>query len=187
MRTSLAPASGSCPDSVVLSDGRSASIRPIQVGDLARHSRFVSGLSTRSGYARLLSMRKPDDAELRRWTDIDHAREAALIATVSCSEDDEEIGVARYVRESEVDGLVTAGFAVVIADAWQGVGLARELLQRVIAAARRDGIDVLSDFTQYDNRAMLSLAKKLGFTVRRFAADGANVTRLTFRLTPGKP
>jgi hypothetical protein len=56
------------------------------------------------------------------------------------------------------------------------------LLQRVIDAAARDGVEVLSDVTQYDNRGMLTLAKKLGFSMRRTAADGANVTRLTLQL-----
>jgi RimJ/RimL family protein N-acetyltransferase len=176
--------SGDGRERIVLRGGESICIRPIRAGDLALHSSFVAGLSTRTGYARLFSMRKPGDAELRRWTDIDHAKEAALVATVVHDDGaEEEIGVVRYVREDAEDGRITAGFAAVIADAWQGRGLARELLQRLITIARRDGIEVLTDLTQYDNRAMLALARKLGFQVHRRAADGANVTRLTLRLS----
>jgi len=168
-----------------LRDGVPVCIRPIRANDLALHSSFVAGLSTRTGYARLFSMRKPDDAELRRWTDIDHAREAALVATVLHADgSEEEVGVVRYVREESADGRATAGFAVVIADAWQRRGLARELLQRLVAIARHDGIEVLTDLTQYDNRGMLTLARQLGFKVHRRAADGANVTRLTMELSP---
>jgi acetyltransferase len=170
---------------IALAGGQPVCLRPIRAGDLALHSSFVAGLSTRTGYARLFSMRKPDGDELRRWTDIDHAREAALVATVVHDAAEEEIGVARYVREDAGDGRASAGFAIVIADAWQGHGLARALLERLIAIARRDGIEVLTDLTQYDNRAMLTLARRLGFRIHRRAADGANVTRLTLQLGDG--
>jgi acetyltransferase len=170
---------------VVLRSGQAVFIRPIRAGDMAMHSSFVRGLSTRTGYARLFSNRQPDDEEIRRWTDIDHAREAALVATVEHEGREEEAGVARYVREASDDGLATAGFAVVVADDWQRHGIARELLQRLIATARQDGIAVLSDLTLYDNRAMLALAHQLGFHAQRHAGDGANVTRLTMRLTGG--
>ena len=145
------------------------------------HSSVVSNLSLQSRYRRLLSTRLPGDEEVRRWTDIDRGREAALVATAS-GEDSEEIGVARYVREESAGGLATAGLAVVIADSWQGVGLAQELLLRLIAVARRDGIEVLSDLTQYDNRPMLGLAKKLGFSLSRGSSDGANLSRMTLRM-----
>lgn len=168
-------------DNVVLRDGRQACIRPIRASDLAMHSSFVSNLSLQSRFRRLLSTRLPEDEEVRRWTDIDRRREAALIATTS-GEDPEEIGVARYVREESASGLATAGMAVVIADSWQGVGLAQELLVRLIAVAGRDGIEVLSDLTQYDNRAVLRLAKKLGFNLSRSSSDGANVTRVTLQM-----
>ena len=40
-------------------------------------------------------------------------------------------------------------------------------MQRLIAAARSAGVDTLADMTLYDNRAMLMLARKLGFTLQR--------------------
>jgi GNAT superfamily N-acetyltransferase len=169
-------------DRVELAHGRQVLVRPIRVGDLAIHTSFVAGLSPRSSYARLLSSRKPDGEELRRWTDIDHADEEAVVAIASEGGVEQEVGVVRYVREPSDDGLVTAGFAVVIADAWQRHGLARALLERLIAIARRNGVQRLTDITQYDNRGMLGLARQLGFRVHRLAADGANVTRLSMRL-----
>ena len=62
------------------------------VGDLAIHTSFVAGLSPQSSYARLLSSRKPDGEELRRWTDIDHADEEALVAIASEGGSDREVG-----------------------------------------------------------------------------------------------
>lgn len=56
-------------------------------------------------------------------------------------------------------------------------------MQRLIAAARSAGVDTLADMTLYDNRAMLMLARKLGFTLQRDAGI-ANVTKLQLALEP---
>ena len=64
-------------------DGTSVLVRPIERGDFERERRFVDGLSPRAGYQRLMSPRKPSEAELRRWTDIDPTREGALVAIAS--------------------------------------------------------------------------------------------------------
>jgi acetyltransferase len=171
-----------------LSDGTPVRIRPIRAEDYASHARFVGGLSLQTGYARLFSPRKPQPDELKRMTDIDYARELALVATVaSPGQEEEEIGVARFVREPEGEHeLPTAAFAVVIADAWQRRGLAEKLLRKLIAAAADAGLQVLSDYTLFDNRAMLALARRLGFETRREPGN-ANLTRVTLRLAPPGP
>ena len=167
---------------VVLTDGRRVRIRPVRASDLAIHTAFVGKLSFQTGYMRLLSPRKPQADELRRMTDVDPARELALIATASTSGVEvEEIGVARYIRGDTPETADQAEFAVVIADAWQRCGLAETLLRLLIDAARKAGIKRLADVTMYDNIAMLSLARKLGFQTRRVVGDG-NVTRILLDL-----
>ena len=63
-----------------LRDGTPVTIRPIRASDLPLEQAFVVGLSPATRYQRLLSGRNLLPGELRRLTDIDYAREMALIA-----------------------------------------------------------------------------------------------------------
>jgi acetyltransferase len=57
----------------------------------------------------------------------------------------------------------SAEFAVSIADEWQGCGLGSLLLARLIAAAKKAGVETITGETLASNRAMLHLAQKAGF------------------------
>ena len=143
-----------------LSKVRFRSIRAADFGIL--HS-FVHRLSRETGYKRLLSPRTPTDDELRRWSAIDPATECALVAVAGAECQEELIGVARFVVESPGE----ADFAIVLADAWQGLGLGRELMSRLIDAARLRGLHRLKGDVLATNTGMLALAKRLGFAARR--------------------
>ena len=56
---------------------------------------------------------------------------------------------------------------MVLADDWQRRGLGKELLRRLIACARQQGVMRLVGMTLSTNLAMRSLAKRLGFRSRR--------------------
>ena len=67
---------------------------------------------------------------------------------------------------SDIDG-VTAEFAVVIADPWQGKGIGAALMEHLIAIAQERGIKTLTGLVLRENRTMLALGRKLGFAVKR--------------------
>ncbi len=155
----------------VLRDGTPLTIRPIRPEDARLEQRFVAGLSERSRYLRFMYTLKELTPEmLSRFTQIDYDREMALIAVV---EDDhgvavEEVGGARYVvdvnrRECE--------FAVVVADAWQGRGVATRLLRELIAAARAGRLERMHGVVLRENANMLALARDLGFEQRVHPED----------------
>jgi acetyltransferase len=148
------------PATWAAADGTVVTIRPICPEDLALEQEFVAALSASSGYRRLMSARRPSLEELRRFTDLDHEREVALIATMLLEGRARQIGVARYVKESPADD---AEFAIVLSDDWQGRGLGTRLLASLVAAARAHGIRRLIGTTHTDNGGMLALARKLGF------------------------
>jgi len=166
-----------------LRDGTPVRIRPIRADDLEMHTAFVAGLSSKTAYHRLLSPRKPQPDELWRWTHIDYDHELALIATTEVDGMEQQMGVVRYVRGDTPETVHIAEFAVVIADAWQRHGLAARLMRKLIDAAAQAGVKQLADITLYDNTAMLALARKLGFSLRRDAGN-PNVTRLRLTLDP---
>ena len=70
------------------------------------------------------------------------------------------IGVARYVRDKKQD---SAEFAIVVADAWQGRGIGKRLLAKLIEVARRRGLRRLYGDILGTNRPMLAFVRKLGF------------------------
>ncbi len=162
-----------------LRDGTPVRIRPIEPTDLELERGFVNGLSRETTYRRLMSGRNLLPGELERWTDIDHAREIAVIALASVHGIEQELGDARCVRD-DADARV-CDFAIVIGDEWQHHGLGRMLLRRLMRSAADAGVEVLSGITLSINFPMLALAWKLGFQASREAGD-ATVTRLEIRL-----
>ena len=154
-------------------------VRPIRPSDLELERRFVYGLSARSRYLRLLSGRQLQPGELERWANIDPRREIALVALVGEGDEEEEVGFAQCVVEDLGEG--RWDFAIVIADAWQGHGLGKSLLGKLVQAAREAGATTLSGITLAENHGMVALARKLGFAVRREDGD-ATVLRLELPL-----
>lgn len=163
------------------SDGCVVTIRPIRPADLDLEEAFVNALSATTGYQRLMSSRKPSLEELRRFTEIDRQHELALIAVTTVQGSERQIGVARFVNDSQSGD---AEFAIVLSDAWQQRGLGATLLGCLIAAAQDFGVRRLTGVTLSTNVGMIALGRKLGF---RIAADprDATVTNMTFDLASG--
>ena len=159
-------------------DGTAITIRPISGADLALEQEFVDGLSASTGYQRLMSARHLSSEELRRLTDIDRERELALIATTSVQGRERQIGVARYVKESQSGD---AEFAIVLSDDWQRRGLGTRLLVSLISAAKSDGVRRLVGSTLSENRGMLALGRRLGFRLA-LDPDSATITNVTMDL-----
>ena len=147
--------------------GAAVLIRPIDAADLPLLREFVQALSPETKYKRYLSPRTPADEEMRRWAAIDPSHEYSLVA-VDHDGGDELLGEARYVSESAGE----AEIAIVIGDRWQGHGLGRELITRLISAARCNGLLRLTGLALSTNKAVLTLAKKLGFRLSKTAGAG---------------
>jgi acetyltransferase len=62
-------------------------------------------------------------------------------------------------------------FALAVADAWQGQGLAGRLLRRLCDHASRRGLRSLFGDVLHDNLPMLRLARRQGFAIRMHPVD----------------
>jgi acetyltransferase len=149
-------------DAVTLRDGTMLRIRPIRPEDAELERAFVHGLSEQTRFFRFFyQLNELTPTMLARFTQVDYDRELALVAVAqSPQEGDEFVGVARYITNPDRE---SAEFAVVVADAWQGRGIARALMDRLIAAAKKRGLERLVGTVLRSNRNMLLFTAALGF------------------------
>jgi acetyltransferase len=154
---------------VELPEGGTATIRPIRPEDAAIESAFVHGLSEQSKFLRFMfGLRDLTPVMLSRFTQIDYDRELALIAVIDTPEGEKQVGVARYTTLPDEE---TCEFAIVVGDAWQGKGLARQLFGLLIEAARDRRLKTMVGITLRENTRMIELSKSHGFAVRRDPED----------------
>jgi GNAT superfamily N-acetyltransferase len=130
--------------------------RPVRVDDEPLFVRLWPRLSPETVYRRFHSpLRGLSRESLRHLVDVDHDLREAVVAVVG----GEVVGVARYDRFPTDPS--TAEFAVVVEDAWQGVGLGRQLLTELTDLATRRGVRRLTATVQADNDRMLWLVRRL--------------------------
>jgi len=166
------------PGLISLESGLSINFRIMQPEDAAIEQEFVRGLSIQSRIMRFFSpITELSPVWLERFTNAIFPADNALIATVDNASQERIVGVARY-GTSEKDGVVD--FAIVVADDWQGQGLASMLMSGLIASATIAGIDELTGLVLPQNQAMLQLAASFGFRVDTSAhdSDGVHIAKV---------
>jgi acetyltransferase len=157
----LARAPASLESSLRLPDGTVVTIRPIRPEDAEIEQEFVRRLSPESRYFRFMqALRELSPQMLARFTRIDCDREMALVACVSRDGREAEVGVARYIANP--DGR-TCEFAVVVADEWQGRGIASRLMTELMRVARDRGLRKMVGEVLASNTKMFDLMRGLGF------------------------
>ncbi len=170
--------------------GLALTIRPISLADLDLEVNFLSSLSSASIYQRMLgTVRFKSIDSVRKLLDYQPGPEMALGAILNDGESDldgssiaELIGVARYAM-TDVPG--SAEMAIVLADRFQGQGIAKKLLLRLHEIAVESGYRELVALTFSSNTAMLRLGQQLGYSAMAEPGDGA-LCRMTKALVePG--
>src|SRR5215218_4614883 len=118
-----------------LRDGSRIALRPIEPPDRELIAGGFEPVSPESRYRRFFGP-KPvlSERDLDYLTRVDHHDHEALVASDAGT--GRGIGVARYVRVAPE----VAEPAVVVADDWQGRGVAGLLLDRLAERAREEGI-----------------------------------------------
>jgi acetyltransferase len=159
--------------------GHAVTLRPLRPADQDIELAFLNELSPETRHNRLLGGAIRITKEyVERLTTVDLSRDMALAATVMIEDRETLIGVARYVRDAEAR---SCEFAIVIADAWQGRGIGRRLMLKLIALARTRGLAQIYGDVLSSNLHMLNFCRTLGFTMSHHPGD-PTVTRVTLNL-----
>ena len=150
-------------------DGSLVTIRPIKPEDVRIEQEFVKSLSPESRYMRFMNtIREVSPAQLVRFTQIDYDREMAFLATIDRDGAEQEIGVVRYATSPDGE---SCEFAIVVADDWQGKGLARRLMGTLIDTARASGLRYMRGDFLAENTRMLAFVASLGFVLSAHPED----------------
>jgi RimJ/RimL family protein N-acetyltransferase len=159
---------------LVLADGASVAVRPIEKTDRDAFSAWFGRLSPESRRRRFHGPKpKLSARELAYLTEVDHVSHTALLAIDA--RDGRLIGEARYAT-AEPDGR-TADIAVTVTDGWQGRGVGSWLARLLVAAARANGMTHLTALTLADNPAAIAMVRRLGFRLK-----GQDTDALEFEL-----
>jgi acetyltransferase len=152
-----------------LPDARDIVIRPIRPEDAEIEDTFVRNLSPESKYFRFMqSLQELTPEMLVRFTQIDYDREMAFIATSELNGKEAEIAVGRYV--SNPDGK-SCEIALVVGEEWRRHGIGMRILLALMEVAKMRGLQSLEGEVLAENSGMLSLARKLGFSIRPLPDD----------------
>ncbi|MEW6164330.1 MAG: bifunctional acetate--CoA ligase family protein/GNAT family N-acetyltransferase [Pseudomonadota bacterium] len=150
-------------------DGETVVIRPISPEDADMEQEFVRKLSSETKYFRFMNtLRELSSAQLVRLTQIDYDREMAFVAITEKDGEEVEIGVARYAMNPDGE---SCEFAIVVADDWQGKGLARRLMGVIIDTARSRGVKYMNGDFLAENTRMIQFVTSLGFVLSAHPDD----------------
>jgi acetyltransferase len=165
-----------------MKDGTQVTIRPIRPEDEPAMVRFHATLSERSVYLRYFHLmnlsQRISHERLTRICFIDYDREMALVAERRnpTTGELEILGVGRLTK---ILGTNDAEVAVLVSDQFHGRGLGKELLGRLIVVGADEKLSKLKADILPDNRDVMRICEKLGFSLRHSPED--EVVKAEFR------
>jgi acetyltransferase len=148
--------------------GHDLLVRPIRPEDEPLLIRFHETLSEQTVYLRYLDhlhlTQRTAHLRLARLCFIDYDREIALVVEDAGPA---LVAVGRLIRCG--DG--RAEFALLVADAHQGQGIGSELLRRLVAIGRAEGVRQIFGEVSSWNGVMQAICRKLGFRTHEQLGD----------------
>ena len=175
-RTAIRPYPSNYVQQVELRSGLRATLRPIRPEDEPAMVRFHENLSERSVHFRyfhhIALSERVSHQRLARVCFVDYNVSMALVAETAGGE---IAGVGRLSR-TDPD---KSEFALIVADAWQELGIGAALLGKLIAIGRQEGVRRIYGSVLADNRAMLDVCARLGFELG-FPEDGVIEASFSF-------
>ncbi len=156
---------------VTLRDGRDVHIRAVRPADEAELVQAFGRMSEEARYMRFMGL--VSEPNLERWRKALAAfpeNGMGIVATVAADDGIDIVGSATYFIGGD---RTSCEFAITVASAFSGFGLASKLMTALIDAAKRQGISQMEGYVLAANQSMLRLARRLGFSIAPGPDDGA--------------
>ena len=174
-RTAIRPYPSRYAQPWTAKDGNTALIRPIRPEDEPLLIKFHETLSDRSVYLRylqpmMLSQRVAHE-RLSRICFIDYDREIAMVAE-STDAKTAEPSIVAVARLSKIHGTEDAEVTILVNDRFQGRGLGREMIQRLLQVGRGENLRRVIALISTDNLVMQGLCEDLGFHLSPAPEEG---------------
>lgn len=141
-------------------------LRPIRPHDEAGLVAFLGKVRPEDMRMRFFTPRiDMSHREMARFTQIDYAREMAFVAVSGAGE---ILGVSRIVADPDY---TRAEYGILVRSDAKGEGLGWQLMERIIAYARKEGLEQINGAVLTENGAMLKMCRELGFSIAAEPGD----------------
>jgi acetyltransferase len=159
-------------------------LRPIRPEDERQHLAFLARMDPEDIRLRVFySKRSIEHTELARLTQIDYDREMAFVATSTENGHPVTLGAVRGIIDPDND---SAEFGILIRSDQKGQGLGVLLMDKLIRHLRAQGTRRIVGTVLKENKGMLGLAQRVGFTVERHPED-PDLRHVELHLQPTTP
>jgi len=146
-----------------LRDGRGVHVRAMRSSDEAEILQAFGRLSADARYMRFMRVvRHVDQDRLKATLASFPERGFGIVATVPATDGFDIVGSAILIIDRKPSN---CEFAMTVMPQYGGAGLGRTLLSTLITVAKQRGLQEMEGFVLAENRAMLTLASRLGFSI----------------------
>lgn len=153
-----------------LGDGREVIFRPLRPKvDVDKLFQFYSTLSKEKNYRRFMGYRKVSRWIVEDWANVDYHQSMSLVAVVDNGEPIKIVADSRYYLDKDTGA---AEIAIVVHNDWQRKGIGTNLLIHTIEVAKEMGVRKLFSYVSPENRKIIRIGKKLGFTQKWYPDMG---------------
>lgn len=146
-------------------------IRPMRPDDGPRLRILFNVLSPKTIYFRFFApLKELSDEMIEKLLGINHQQDIVLVATQETGSEEAVLGVFRLMCRPDKE---TGELAIMVGDPWQGKGVGAKLFKHGIYIAKERGVRSVCGMVTGENRTVLSIARKLGFSIKWEADDHA--------------
>ncbi len=157
--------------------GKQLFFRPVKASDERLFQEYLYGLSERSVYLRFFQVRKAFPRELaEKVVAVDYRENLGIVATEGNSDTAPIVAAGHWMLDISSN---IAEVAFSVSDPYQRLGIGTHMFGVLVRAARENGIRGFSATVLPQNRGMLRIFQKSGYTLQTRYEEG--VTSLVFR------
>ncbi len=157
----------------ICKDGKRVLLRPAKPDDEPMEKEFFENLTESAMRNRFMGMMSEMSHNmLSCFCNIDYDREMTIIAEYQEGNERRIVGTATMSIPADSD---LAEFSVVVAEDFEGTGLALKLCDVVVGIAQEKQLKGLHSFVLSENTKMLGLAKRLGFTFETISPEDIRI------------